>query len=146
MNRTAVAALAGLSAAAAVYAMRVPSVRAQAPQRAAYVAYYWRARPDQVAAYGDYIRKVAEPIDADAQRAGAFIDVRTVTPAEGTSADWTHLRIFRVKDAAAAQARGDALDRATARVVPDDATRKANSARAAGLRDFVRQEIWTDLP
>lgn len=110
-----------------------------------FVVYYWRAKPGQNDAYGEYIKKTAEPIDMDAQRAGAFEEVRTVTPAPGTTTDWTHLRMFRVKDAAAAQALGAALDAATSRVVTDQAQRTANSARAATLRDFVRQEIWTEL-
>ena len=46
---------------------------------------------------------------------------------------------------AAADALGAALDAATARVVPDEATRKANSERSASLRDFVRREVWTEL-
>jgi hypothetical protein len=29
--------------------------------------------------------------------------------------------------------------------VPDEATRKANSERSAGLRDLVRREVWTQL-
>lgn len=125
-----------------------PALVAEAQQRSAgavFVAYYWRARPGQVDAYNDYIRTIAEPIDEDARRAGAFEEVRTVTPAAGVTADWTHLRIFRVKDAAAAEALGGALDAATARVVPDEARRKANSERSASLRDFVRREVWSEL-
>ena len=120
---------------------------AQAPSRdaAVFVAYFWRAKPGQSDAYGDYIRKTAEPIDENARRAGAFEEVRTVTPAPGVTADWTHLRIFRVKNMAAAEALATALDAATARVVPDEATRKANSERSAGRRDFVRREVWTEL-
>jgi len=71
--------------------------------------------------------------------------VRTVTPAAGTTADWTHLRIFRLKNAAAEQALAAGLDAATLRVVPDEARRKANSDRSAGLRDLVRREVWTQL-
>ncbi len=126
----------------------LPSVRAaQQPgsTRAVYVAYYWRARPGQVEAYTDYIKRTAEPIDEDARRAGAFDEVHTVTPAPGVTADWTHLRIFRVKSLAAADALAAALDAATARVVPDEARRKANSERSATLRDFVRREVWTEL-
>jgi hypothetical protein len=37
------------------------------------------------------------------------------------------------------------MDAATARVVPDEAQRKANSERSAGLRDAVRREVWTEL-
>jgi hypothetical protein len=112
---------------------------------AVFVAYFWRAKPGQSDAYGDYIRKTAEPIDENARRAGAFEEVRTVTAAPGGSGDWTHLRIFRVKNMAAADALAGALDAATARVVPDEATRKANSERSAGLRDFVRREVWMEL-
>ena len=110
-----------------------------------FVAYFWRAKPGQADAYSDYIRKTAEPIDENARRAGAFEEVRTVTPAPGVTVDWTHLRIFRVKNMAAADALAAALDAATARVVPDEATRKANSERSAGLRDFVRREVWAEL-
>lgn len=115
------------------------------PPAAVFVAYFWRAKPGQIDAYNEYIKTVAEPIDEDARRAGAFEEVRTVTPAAGVTTDWTHLRIFRLKDAAAAEALGAALDAATARVVPDEAKRKANSERSASLRDFVRREVWTEL-
>ena len=110
-----------------------------------FVAYYWRAKPGKLDEYSDYIRKTAEPIDEDARRAGVFEDVRTVMPAPGTVTDWTHLRIFRLKNAAAEQALAAGLDAATLRVVPDEATRKANSERSAGLRDLVRREVWTQL-
>lgn len=116
-----------------------------APRTAVFVAYYWRAKPGMTNAYTDYIKTTAEPIDEDARSAGVFEEVRTVTPAPGTTTDWTHLRIFRVKDAAAAEALGAGLDAATARVVPDEAKRKANSERSAGLRDFVRREVWAEL-
>jgi hypothetical protein len=119
-----------------------PPVSADAP---VFVAYYWRARPGKAEEYGDYIKHTAEAIDEDARRAGVFEEVRTVTPAPGTTVDWTHLRIFRLKNAAAEQALGAGLDAATLRVVPDEATRKANSDRSAGLRDLVRREVWTQL-
>ena len=110
-----------------------------------FVAYYWRARPGKAAEYEDYIKNTAEAIDESARRAGVFEEVRTVTPAPGTSTDWTHLRIFRLKNAAAEQALAAGLDAATLRVVPDEAKRKANSERSAGLRDLVRREVWTQL-
>jgi hypothetical protein len=112
---------------------------------AVFVAYYWRAKPGKLEEYSAYIKNTAEAIDEDARRAGAFEEVRTVTPAPGTMTDWTHLRIFRLKNAAAEQALGAGLDAATLRVVPDEATRKANSERSAGLRDLVRREVWTQL-
>jgi len=110
-----------------------------------FVAYYWRAKPGQMDAYNEYIEKTAEPIDEEARRAGVFEEVRTVMPAPGTATDWTHLRIFRLKDAAAERALAAGLDAATLRVVPDEAKRKANSERSAGLRDLVRREVWTEL-
>ena len=121
------------------------AIHGQSSDAAVFVAYFWRAKPGQVDAYNEYIRTVAVPIDEDARRAGAFEEVRTVTPSVGTATEWTHLRIFRVKNAEQARGLGAALDAATARVVPDEARRKTNSERAATLRDFVRQEVWTEL-
>jgi hypothetical protein len=66
----------------------------------------------------------------------------------GTSAaivDWTHLRIFKLENRAAAERLSRGLDAATLRIVPDEAQRKRNSERSATLRDFVRQEVWTAL-
>jgi Skp family chaperone for outer membrane proteins len=116
-----------------------------APNGAVFVAYYWRAKPGQLDAYNQYIKTVAELIDEDARKAGVFEEVRTVNPAPGTPTDWTHLRIFRLKDAAAEKALAAGLDAATLRIVPDEARRKANSERSAGMRDLVRREVWTEL-
>ena len=135
----------GLIAIAALSSNQAFAQQAAASGGAVFVAYYLRAKPGQVDAYNDYIRRTAEPIDENARKNGAFEEVRTVTPAPGVTADWTHLRIFRLKNMAAAEALGAALDAATARVVPDEATRKANSERSATLRDFVRREVWTEL-
>jgi hypothetical protein len=114
-----------------------------------YVAYFWRAKPGMTAAYEEYIKTIAEKIDEDARKAGAFEEVVTVTPSQmGKSAsvtDWTHLRIFKLKSRAAAESLSKALDAATQRIVPDEAQRKRNSERSATLRDFVRQEVWTAL-
>ena len=114
-----------------------------------YVAYFWRAKPGQVDAYNNYIKGTAEKIDENARQAGVFEEVVTLTPGQmGTSAaitEWTHLRIFKLKNRAAAEGLGKGLDEATVRVVPDEAQRKANTERSASMRDFVRQEIWTAL-
>lgn len=142
-TRGFVVALAGALALQAVVATAQP---ADGP---VYVAYYWRAKPGMTEAYNDYITGTAEKIDENARQAGAFEWVATVTPSQmGTSAaiaDWTHLRIFKLKDRAQAEALGKALDEATIRVVPSEAQRKANSERSATLRDFVRQEVWVGL-
>lgn len=109
-----------------------------------YVAYYWRAQPGALEEYNRYIREVAEPIDEEARQAGVFEELRTYTPmTEGT--DWTHLRVFKLKNAAAADALSAGLDAATRRLYPEEAQRKANSERSAPLRVFVRQERWTEL-
>ena len=122
---------------------------AQAADGPVYVAYFWRAKAGQTGAYNDYIKGTAEKIDEEARKAGVFEEVVTVTPSQmGTSAtiaEWTHLRIFKLRNRAAAEALGKGLDEATLRVVPDEAQRKRNSERSATLRDFVRQEIWTAL-
>ena len=93
-----------------------------------------------------YIKNTAEAIDESARRAGVFEEVRTVTPAPGTVADWTHLRIFRLKNAAAETGarrrprRGDAAGRAR--------RGQAQSEQRSGQRgccDLVRREVWTSL-
>jgi hypothetical protein len=125
-----------------------PELLALQSEPAAFVAYYWRARPGRVQDYNDYITKVAVPIDEDARRAGVFEEVRTVMPTpgpDGALPDWTHLRIFRLQNLAAVEKLSAGLDAATARVVPDETQRKANSARSAELRDLVRREVWTEL-
>jgi hypothetical protein len=112
-----------------------------------YVAYYWRAKPDKVAEYNAYIREYAEPIDEAARKAGAFEEVRTYLAPPGTNAggpEWTHLRVFKVKNAAAADALGGALDAATKKLRNEE-QRKAATEKSAALRDFVRQERWTEL-
>src|SRR6266851_4125770 len=75
-----------------------PGIEQPAPAGAVYVAYYWRAKPGQLDAYNEYIKTIAVPIDEDARKAGVFEEVRTVMPAPGITTDWTHLRIFRLKE------------------------------------------------
>ena len=142
------AAMIALGAAPAVDSVELESQSSVASEVPAFVAYYWKARPGREREYADYIRTVAEPIDESARRAGVFEEIRTVTPvvsADTAAPDWTHLRIFRVKNLAAVATLSAGLDAATARVVPDEAQRKANTARSAQLRDLVRREVWTEL-
>ena len=105
MTRLSIALLAALLAA--------PAFAQDGP---VYVAYYWRAKPDKIAEYNAYIREYAEPIDEAARKAGAFEEVRTylATPRpDGPASEWTHLRVFTLKIAAAADALSGALDAAT---------------------------------
>jgi hypothetical protein len=130
------------------HAQSAKSPVAAAADGPVYVAYYWRAKPGKIDDYNEYIRKTAEPIDANARNAGAFDEVHTYLappPPDGQPPEWTHLRVFKVKNAAAADALGAALDEATKRVISDEGKRKANTERAATLRDFVRQERWGEL-
>lgn len=136
------------SLAAAATDRPAPVAGTQMSGGAAFVAFYWRARPGRTAEYNDYILKTAERIDEDARKAGVFEEVRTVTPVpgpDGALPDWTHLRIFRLKNMQAVDGLGPGLDAATIRVVPDEAQRKANTAKSAELRDLVRREVWTEL-
>ena len=123
-------------------------VEAFAPDSSVYMVYYWRARPGKAAEYSEYIRTVAEAIDEAARQAGVFEEVHTYTQGIVTGApgsDWTHMRVFRLKSFAALDGFSAGLDAAGRRVVPDAAVRSANAARAAEMRDLVRQEIWRNF-
>ena len=109
-----------------------PRGQQPSPEPAAFVAFYWHAKPGRLDAYNEYIRTVAVPIDEDARRHGVFEELRTVMPAPGTTSDWTHLRIFRVKNLAAAdtfQAGMDAATRASSR------TKRRGKRTASGRPD-----------
>jgi hypothetical protein len=121
---------------------------APAEENPVYLVYYWRARPGKMGAYSEYIRKVAEPIDEEARKAGVFEEVHTYTQQIVTGApgaDWTHVRIFKLKSFASWDAFSRGLDEAAKRAFPDDEERRRLQAPAAELRDLVRQEIWRDF-
>ena len=98
--------------------------------------YYWRARPGKLDDYSRYIRDVAEPIDREAQRRGAFLSVTTYVSRD-TVTPWTHMRVFVLRDSAQLAALSAALDSAGVRLEPDTAKRRARSEYAATLRDRV---------
>lgn len=98
--------------------------------------YFWRARPGMAEAYSRYIREVAEPIDADAQRRGAFVSVATYVTND-TTVPWTHLRIFILRDSAQLRGLGAALSAAGIRLQPDSAKRRVQAEYSATLRDRV---------
>ena len=112
-----------------------------ATERGAVAAiYYWKAKPGKLEDYNRYIREVAEPIDREAQRRGAFISVTTYVSQKADS-PWTHMRIFVLKDRAQLENLSKALDAAGARLQPDETKRKARAEYAATLRDAVGQEV-----
>ena len=98
--------------------------------------YYWRAKPGKLADYNRYVREVAEPIDVEAQRRGAFISVTTYV-ARDTLSPWTHMRVFLLRDSTQHAALADALARAGERLEPDSVRRRVRGEFAATLRDRV---------
>src|SRR5262249_32266690 len=116
-----------------------PSLQAQEKGTVA-VIYYWKARQGKLADYNRYIREIAEPIDAEAQRHGAFISVTTFL-SQKEDGTWTHMRVFILKDRAQLDKLPEALDAAGARLEPGENKREARAEYAATVRDRVSQEV-----
>jgi hypothetical protein len=140
--RSAAAALMGLTALLACAtrgggSAGTPSATAatHADARLAQI-YFWRAKPGKVEEYTRYIRDVAEPIDEEARRAGAFLSVATYM-ASDTTVPWTHMRVFTLRDSAQLRALGGALSAAGVRLQPDSVKRRQQSEYSATLRDRV---------
>jgi len=98
--------------------------------------YFWRAKPGKYEEYTRYIREHAEPIDAEARRAGAFLSVTTYSAAD-TTVPWTHMRVFALRDSAQLRALGEALTAAGVRLEPDSVKRRQQNEYSATLRDRV---------
>lgn len=127
-------------AAACVVMQPWPAQAQQNSQGALAVLYQWKARPGKLEEYNRYIREVAEPIDAEAKKQGAFLSVTTYVSSKPDS-PWTHLRVFVLKDRAQLDHLSKALDVATAKLEPDEEKRKKRADYAATLRDLVLREI-----
>lgn len=141
-RRIALAALAALLLSACNVSVRRSSsedaigvVAAAPPGRLAQV-YYWRARPGKFDEYTRYIREVAEPIDEEARRRGAFVSVTTYMTRDTASA-WTHMRVFILRDSAQLRALSAQLDSAGRRLEPDSTLRRVRGEYSATLRDRV---------
>jgi len=98
--------------------------------------YFWRAKPGKLEEYTRYIRERAEPIDAEAQRSGAFVSVTTYM-ASDTTVPWTHMRVFTVRDSTQLRGLSEALTAAGVRLEPDSVKRRQQSEYSATLRDRV---------
>ena len=122
--------------------VKVAPDAAEAASAAASLAqvYYWRAKPGMLAAYNAYIRDVAQPIDEDARRHGAFLSVTTYQSRD-TLTQWTHMRVFLLRDSTQLASLGAALNAAGARIEPDSAKRRARSEYAATLRDAAGSAV-----
>lgn len=133
-------ASAGLGACAAF--QRAATVPAPASAEAGTIAqvYYWRAKPGKFDEYTRYVRDVAEPIDAEAQRNGAFISVTTFMMRDTTSA-WTHMRVFVLRDSTQLGELSAKLDAAGVKLEPDSVKRRLRGEYSATLRDRVGAQL-----
>ena len=144
MHRTSTCAIAALcalclgctSAPRIATTPATPTTTLQHPDAHLAQVYFWRARPGMLDAYNRYIRDVAEPIDREAQRAGAFLAVTTYA-ANDTTLPWTHMRVFLLRDSAQLRGLGGALSAAGARLEPDSTRRRIQGEYSATLRDRV---------
>ena len=98
--------------------------------------YYWRAKPGKFDEYTRYVRDLAEPIDAEAQRNGAFISVTTFMTRDTTSA-WSHMRVFVLRDSTQLREMSAKLDAAGVKLEPDSVKRRLRGEYSATLRDRV---------
>ena len=119
--------------------------QAPAPRGSVAMVYYWKAKPGKVEEYSRYIREVAEPIDMEGRRAGAFLSVTTYVSQKADS-PWTHMRIFILRDHAQAEALKGELDKAGERLHPSEEERRKNGDYAATLRDPAGSEEVQILP
>lgn len=107
--------------------------------------YYWRAKAGKFDEYTRYVRDVAEPIDHEAQRNGAFLSVTTFMTRDTTSL-WTHMRVFVLRDSAQLAGLSGALDAATTKLEPDSVKRRLRGEYSAGLRESAGRATAIILP
>jgi hypothetical protein len=98
--------------------------------------YYWKAKPGKFDEYNKYVMDVAEPIDAEAKKQNAFVNVTTYV-ARDTASPWTHMRVFLMRDSAQLRGLSAALDAAGRRLEPDSVKRRVRGEYSVTLRDRV---------
>jgi hypothetical protein len=96
--------------------------------------YYWRAKPGKFDEYTRYVTDVAEPIDAEGQRNGAFLSVTTFVTRDTTST-WTHMRLFVLRDSVQLREMSAKLDAAGVKLEPDSVKRRIRGEYSATLRE-----------
>jgi hypothetical protein len=139
MHRAKVAILSvflGVVACHAKVSVAGPGAVASPVEGAFAQVFYWRAKPGKLEEYNRYIREVAEPIDGEARRHGAFLSVTTFMTRDSLS-PWTHMRVFILQDSVQLAGLGAALDAAGTRLEPDSVKRRVRGEYAATLRDRV---------
>ncbi len=102
--------------------------------------YYIKVKPGKLDEYNKYIREYAVPIDAEAQKSGAFVSLATYL-SRNPDSSWSHMRIFVCKNRGQLEQLSAALDAAKLKLHPDEAKRKSDADYAATLRDFVGSEV-----
>ncbi len=103
----------------------------------------FNAAEGRSAEYSEYLHSSVEPIDQQAVREGALLDMLTLVNDAGTASahqqPWTHLRIFLFES----EAQRDAIKTVFARIAPalqpDEASRKARKAYGESLRSLVAE-------
>ena len=98
--------------------------------------YYWKAKPGKFDEYNRYVMEVAEPIDAEAKKQGAFVNVTTYVSRD-TASPWTHMRVFLLRDSTQLRGLSAALDAAGRRLEPDSVKRRVRGEYSVTLRDRV---------
>lgn len=107
--------------------------------------YYWRARPGKFEEYTRYVRDVAEPIDAEGQRNGAFLSVTTFMTRD-TASTWTHMRVFVLRDSTQLREMSGKLDAAGVKLEPDSVKRRLRGEYSASLRESAGRATVQILP
>lgn len=134
------------SCSASVRVNRGEDSAAMATERATLAqVYYWKARAGMLDQYNRYISEVAEPIDAEAKKQGAFVSVTTYMTRDSLS-PWTHMRIFLLRDSAQLRGLSAALDAAGQRLEPDSVKRRVRGEYAATLRDRIGGTLLEVMP
>ena len=107
----------------------------------------FRAHEGKVEEYDAYLHAAVEPIDREAVKQGALLDMLTlVNDAAGESdseADaaltWTHLRIFLFESEAQRATVKEAFAAIAPTLQPDEAARKARKTYGESLRTLVAE-------
>ncbi len=119
---------------------------------------WFRAAPGRHDEYSAYLHDHVEPIDHEAVREGALLDMLTIVNPTGESANgspgtetrpasgddpsrgWTHLRIFLFENAEQRAAVKTAFARIAPQLEPDAALRESRKAAGTALRTLLREQ------